>query len=254
MTCSEGEQKMMNRFENKTVVITGGTSGIGAECARQFCVQGATVIITGRNSDRGERIAQELSKSGSVRFIRLDVTNTDEIKKFSELISNEYKGADILFNNAGVYPAFGKFEESNTCEWNDVFNINLFGMVDVCRSFINQLERNNGVIINNASIAGLQGFTSGSGYAYAASKSAVIKFTKMLAKNYAKSIRINCICPGVIDTPIYLNLNKEKMIERTPVGRVGTPKDVAPVVLFLASEDAAFVCGAVLTIDGGMTL
>ena len=245
---------MNHQFENKTVVITGGTSGIGAECAKQFCMQGATVIITGRNRDQGEKIAQELSKIGSVRFIRLDITDIDEIKKFSELIFSEYGGANILFNNAGIYPAFGKFEESSKREWNDIFNTNLFGMVDVCKSFINQLERNNGVIINNASIAGLQDFTSGSGYAYAASKSAVIKFTKMLAKNYAKNIRINCICPGVIDTPIYLNLNRERMIERTPVGKVGTPEDVAPVVLFLASEDAAFVCGAVLPIDGGMTL
>lgn len=244
----------MNRFKNKTVVITGGTSGIGAECAKQFCAQGATVIITGRNSERGEKIVQEASESGSIRFVRLDVTDSDEIKKFSELISDEYGGADILFNNAGIYPVFGKFENSGNHEWNDIFNANLFGMVDICRNFMGQLGQNNGVIINNASIAGLQDFTSGSGYAYAASKSAVIKFTKMLAKNYAKNVRINCICPGVIDTPLYLNLNREKMMDRTPAGKVGMPEDIAPVVLFLASEDAAFVYGAVIPIDGGMTL
>lgn len=120
--------------------------------------------------------------------------------------------------------------------------------------FLDLLLENNGKILNNASIAGVHYFTPGKSYAYAASKSAIIQFTRMLAKNYARKIRANCICPGIIDTPIYISLDVQTQTERIPVGRVGTADDVASVANFLVSDDADFINGAVIPIDGGQCL
>ncbi len=244
----------MGRFDNKVVVIIGGTSGIGEECAKQFNAEGACVIIAGRNEEKGKLIIETAINPSNMEFYSLDISDLKSIRKFSDYVWKKHNGADVLFNNAGIYPIFRKFEETDIDEWRSVIDVNVYGMVEVCKVFINQLKENHGSIINNASIAGIQDFNSGTGYAYAASKSAVIKFSKMLAKNYAKDVRVNCICPGVIDTPLYTSLNKERMAERIPAGKVGVPEDVAPVVLFLASEAAKFVYGAVLPIDGGMTI
>lgn len=244
----------MNRFEDKIVVVTGGTSGIGSEVARQFCEEGAHVIITGRNEENARKVIDSISGKYKIDFERVEMTDFFKIEAFSKKINETYGGADILFNNTGIYPGFNKFEDSNIEEWKNVIDVNVYAIVETAKHFIKQLKEKNGILINNASIAGLQDFTSGSGYAYAASKSAIIKFTKMLAKNYAKQVRINCVCPGVIDTPLYLNLDKKKMEERIPAGRVGNPEDIASVVLFLASDAAKYIYGAVLPIDGGITL
>ncbi|MEE3410082.1 MAG: glucose 1-dehydrogenase [Treponema sp.] len=244
----------MNRFEDKVVVVTGGTSGIGSEVARQFCEAGAHVIITGRNEENARKVIDSISGKYKIEFERVEMTDLLKIETFAKKIKETYGGADILFNNTGIYPGFNKFEDSSIEEWKNVIDVNVYAIVETAKKFINQLKEKQGILINNASIAGLQDFTSGSGYAYAASKSAIIKFTKMLAKNYAKQVRINCVCPGVIDTPLYLNLDKKKMEERIPAGRVGNPEDIASVVLFLASDAAKYIYGAVLPIDGGITL
>lgn len=244
----------MGKFDDKIVVVTGGTSGIGAECARQFCIEGAQVIITGRNAKRAAEIINHVQGRHKIEFIPMDMNDLTGISTVAIDIKDRFGGADVLINNAGIYPDFGRFEESAITEWKNVIDVNVLGMAETCRAFMGQLSEKRGVIINNSSIAGMQEFTNGSGYAYAASKAAIIKFTKMLAKNYAKKVRINCICPGVIDTPIYLNLDRERMIEKTPAGRLGEPKEVASVVLFLASEEASYIYGAVLPIDGGMAL
>lgn len=244
----------MERFKDKIVVITGGTSGIGAGCAAAFAKEGAKVVIAGRSREKGEKIVRENSGFGEIHFEMLDVTEERAIDAFANKISQQYGDIDILFNNAGIYPAFSSLEDTTNKDWDEVFSTNVNGMMAVCRCFMSQLKKTKGVIINNASIAGMQDFTSGSGYAYAASKAAVIKFTKMIAKNYAEFVRINCICPGVIDTPLYLNLNRERMIERIPAGRIGEAGDIASVVTFLASDDAKYIYGAVIPIDGGITL
>lgn len=237
-------------LNGKVTLITGGTSGIGAATADYFVRSGAKVIIVGRNENKGFHISNKLGCD----FFKVDIQDKKEVSKLKEDIISKYGKLDILFNNAGVYPTFSKLEETKISQWQEVYNINIFAMVTVCETFIDLLSENNGVIINNASIAGLQNFASGQGYAYASSKSAVIQFTKMIAKIYAKKVRINCICPGVIDTPLYFNLDRDKMKERTPSGLLGNPDDVAKLVGFLASDDSSFIYGAVITIDGGMTL
>lgn len=240
----------MVNLSEKIALITGGTSGIGEATARYFAVCGATVIITGRNNERGTQIAKEIKGE----FIPSDSTDESSIVLLRNKIQEKYGRLDILFNNAGIYPKFEKLENSTADQWREVFNVNVEGVMIVCKNFIEMLAKSKGTMINTGSIAGIQGFNSGQGYAYASSKAAIIQFSKMMAKIYAKDVRINCICPGVIDTPLYFNLDREKMKERTPSGLLGQPEDVAKLAGFLASDDARFIYGAVITVDGGMTL
>lgn len=235
---------------DKVALITGGTSGIGEATAKYFSECGAKVVITGRDCIRGQKIREELRCD----FVPSDVQDENSIIKLKEDIKQKYGRLDVLFNNAGVYPQFDSLEKSTCEQWNEVYAVNVNGVMTVCKIFIEMLIESKGVLINMGSIAGLQGFASGQGYAYASSKAAIIQFTKMLAKRYAKDVRINCVCPGVIDTPLYFNLDKEKMKERTPSGLLGNPEDVAKLVGFLASDDARFIYGAAITIDGGMSL
>lgn len=237
-------------LNNRIALITGGTSGIGQATARYFAECGAKVIITGRNIERGLNVAEEIKGE----FIPSDSTDEGSIVELRKKIEQKYGKLDILFNNAGVYPKFSILEETTSEQWEEVFDINVKGVMLVCKEFIELLSKSNGTMINTGSIAGIHGFTSGQGYAYAASKAAIIQFSKMMAKVYAKNVRINCICPGIIDTPLYFNLDKEKMKERTPSGLLGEPEDVAKLAGFLASDDARFIYGAVITVDGGMTL
>ena len=230
----------MDKLIGKVALITGGTSGIGEATAKYMVSQGATVIITGRNIERGEKVSQKYNCD----YVEADVTNEESLLKLKSYIVKKYGKLNILFNNAGIYPKFDKLEETKIEQWQSVYNVNVNGMVLVCKIFIDVLSEVRGVIINNASIAGLQNFISGQGYAYASSKAAVIQFTKMMAKVYAKKVRINGICPGVIDTPLYFNLDKDKMRERTPSGLLGEADDVAKLVGFLASDDARFIYGA----------
>lgn len=240
----------MVNLGGKIALITGGTSGIGEATAKYFSKCGATVIITGRSKERGIEIEKEINGI----FISSDVLNEGSISILKNEIREKYGRLDILFNNAGIYPEFSSLDTSTSEQWNEVYSVNVNGVMTVCKTFIDMLKESKGTIINTGSIAGIQGFTSGQGYAYASSKAAIIQFTKMIAKVYAKDVRINCICPGVIDTPLYFNLDKKKMQERTPSGLLGTAEDVAKLVGFLASEEARFIYGAVITIDGGMTL
>lgn len=237
-------------LNDKIALITGGTSGIGEATAKYFAECGATVIITGRNKEKGLKI----EKDTKCTYFYSDSTDENSIVLLKNMIKERFGRLDILFNNAGVYPKFDKLENSTTEQWREVLNTNLEGVMLVCKVFINLLINSKGTMINTGSIAGIQGFTSGQGYAYAASKAGLIQFSKMMAKVYAKDVRINCICPGVIDTPLYFNLDKEKMKERTPSGLIGEPDDVAKLAGFLASDDAKFIYGAVVTVDGGMTL
>ena len=237
-------------LNNKVALITGGTSGIGLATAQYFKEAGAVVIVTGRNTEKGLKISSEYG----LDFMKCDVNQEKDIIKLKDNIIDKYGRLNILFNNAGIYPKFNKIEETELNQWKEVFEANTYGTMLMCKTFISILIDNKGTIINNASIAGMDNFNSGQGYAYASSKAAIIHFTKMMAKVYAKNVRINCICPGVIDTPLYFNLDREKMTERTPSGLLGMPGDIAKVVGFLASEEAGFIYGAVIPIDGGMTL
>lgn len=142
----------------------------------------------------------------------------------------------------------------STEQWDEIMNVNATGMFRVTKYLMPYLERSHGVILNNASVAGMQSYASGKVYAYGASKAAVIQFTRMIAKMYGDKIRVNCICPGVIDTPIFINRDFSRYHDIIPMHRVGTAEEVAKVANFLVSDDASYVNGAVLPIDGGQSI
>lgn len=245
----------MNNLNNKVSIITGGTSGIGEACVEVFAKAGSQVAFTGRNINRGKEIEENLKKQGLlVKFFPLDITNDEEIRKTHDEILKYYGKIDILFNNAGVYLMNNPLEEITRDNWENNFEVNCTSMVMVIKYFIKDLIRSHGTILNNASIAGIQHFISGKGYGYAASKSAVIQLTKMLAKVYGMYVRINCISPGVIKTPLYNTFDENKFNERIPLKRVGQPIDVANVANFLVSDDAAYIHGTNIVVDGGITL
>lgn len=245
----------MNSLDGKRAVITGGTSGIGAACVKCFAEAGSIVAFTGRNEARGNALEAELKALGlSVKFFLMDVLEDASIEKAHHEILEYLGKVDILFNNAGVYPIGDPLENITRENWNANFEVNTTSMVMVIRYFIQDLVESHGTILNNASIAGIQTFASGRGYGYASSKASVIQMTRMMAKAYGASVRINCICPGVIETPLYHSFDPAKFESRIPAGRVGQPEDIAKVANFLVSDDAAYIYGAVIVADGGITL
>ena len=249
----------MSRLDGKVALVTGGTSGIGEACAEIFATHGAKVVFCGRNDVRGaevaQRICEEAGREDAAFFVKCDVSSEDEVKGLMSCIEERYGRLDILFNNSGVMLPSMEVERMPVEDWKQTFDINILGMFLVTRYAKPFLLKSKGVILNNGSIAGLQHYAAGRSYAYSASKAAVIQFSHQMAKNYgADGIRVNCICPGIIQTPILHGRDPKIYEERIPLGRVGTPQDVARLALFLVSDDASYLTGAVIPIDGGASL
>lgn len=246
----------MCHFDGKTALITGATSGIGAATAKLLAQRGCRVVLAGRNAERGTGVMREIvAEGGTAIYIPCDVSREDEVRELIDKATESYGGVDILFNNAGVMLPSMEIERMPVEDWRTSFDINISGMFLVTRYAKPYLQKSRGVIINNASIAGLQHYAAGRSYAYSASKAAVIQFSHQMAKNYGEDhIRVNCICPGIIDTPILGDRNRRIYAERIPLGYVGQPEDVAKVVAFLASDAANYLTGVVLPIDGGASL
>lgn len=247
---------MSNEFTGKVALVTGATSGIGAAAAEEFASRGAKVILVGRNEDRGNQIKERIeSAGGEALFIACDVSDEEQVKTMAETASSKYGRIDILFNNAGVMLPSKEIERMPVSDWQKTFDINVHGLFFVSRYIKPYLLESKGCIINNGSIAGLQYYAAGRSYAYSASKAAVIQFSHQMAKNYGEEgIRVNCICPGIIDTPILGDRDRKVYAERVPLGYVAQPKAVAKVVCFLASDEAEYVTGAIIPVDGGASL
>ena len=244
----------MNDLSGKIALITGATSGIGEACAKRFAQAGATVIVAGRNVERGEKVVTDITESGyKAVFKQLDVCCDESIQDCANYISKQYENLDVLVNCAGAFPVPPVFENVTRDSLTQLFDVNVSGLF-MMTSKVLSLMRMGGVIINIASVAGLENYASGKTYAYSASKAAIIKFTKQLAKQYATNIRVNAIAPGIIKTPIFQRFDEERYASMVPMGRVGMPEDVAKVANFLASDDAAYMTGAVLVVDGGQSL
>ena len=248
------------RLENRVALITGGTSGIGEASAILFAKEGAKVTITGRNEKRGRAVAEKITKDGGkALFIRTDVRSAQECAHAVNETLSTYNGLDILFNNAGVfYPhtAVDCTEE----EWDLQMDINLKGTFLMSKAALpRMIEQRRGVIINNSSGWGIAG--GDSAVAYCASKGGVVLLTKAMAIDHGRQgIRVNCICPGDVNTPMLpedariRGLKWEDYLAgcaNRPMGRIGTPDEIAKAALFLASEDSSFMTGAALVVDGG---
>lgn len=243
-------------LEGKVAIVTGATSGIGAATAKLFAENGASVVLAGRNVENGIAIEREISsKGGRAKFIQCDVSDSLQAQHLIEKSIKEFGQIDILFNNAGVMLPSMEVERMPIGDWKRTFEINIDGIFYVTKYAKPYLLQSKGSIINNASIAGLQYYAAGRSYAYSASKAAVIQFSHQMAKNYGTDgIRVNCICPGIIDTPILGDRDRKIYAERIPLGYVAQPIEVAKVVLFLSSEQASYLTGVVLPIDGGASL
>lgn len=246
-------------LKGKKAVVTGGTRGIGYAIAQSFVKQGAEVAILGMNLERGEKIASHLNeisdKSGNVKFFAIDVKDFLAVKQFSEKIQEMWGGIDILVNCAGITKdqLLMKMSES---DWDEVLATNLKSVYNMSHVFIRgMVKKRIGRIVNVSSVVGL---TGNAGQAnYAASKAGMIGFSKSLAKEVAsRNVTVNCVAPGFIKTDMTDQLNeqqKKAILARVPMGRLGEAKEVADVVVFLASDQASFITGQTFTIDGGMT-
>lgn len=245
---------MNEDFAGKTILVTGGTSGIGKAIVEEFINGGADVIFTGRNVDAADTIIHEINEgSGRLHFFPVDFEDLSAIELLFHQVTKSFSTIDTLINCAGIWHTM-TLENVSLKEYRQILDVNFGSCVFMTQKFL-PLIRDKGSIINIASIGGLQSHIAGrSQYLYAASKAAMIEFSQLCALNYAEKIRVNCICPGPTDTPIYKNRQFEKIIASIPVKRMGVPEDAAKAAAFLASDDASYINGAVLTIDGGASL
>ena len=243
----------MGKLDGKLAIITGATSGIGAATARMFAKEGAKVILLGRNTERGNKIVQVIQEeAGDAEFYVCDVSSEESVENVYQQILKKWNHVDILFNNAGILLT-STLENITDDDWHKSFATNVDGAMHMVRRFHSIMH--GGVVINDSSTSGMESYTTGrSQYMYASSKAALIKFTKLCALNLAPDIRVNCICPGIIDTEIYTNRDYSRFEGMIPMNRVGSPQEVAKVVTFLASDEASYITGAVIPIDGGSSL
>jgi len=245
------------KLTGKIAIVTGGSRGIGFAIAKTLSENGAIVVITSKDS---ERIKKAESKIPNTFGIACDIKKKIEVQNVVNQTIKKFGKLDILVNNAGIFPKIKQLHEIDEDEWNEVLDVNLTGQFRFTKQAIPYLQKTSGCIINISSDAGLKAYENFNVDAYSASKAALIVLTKCWALEYAKDkIRINCICPGVVDTDMtkpFLKNQKdiEFMNNEHPLGRIGQPEEIGKSVLYFASDDASWVTGAILTVDGGESI
>ena len=250
----------MNRLQGKVAVVTGGNAGIGEAIAKAFACEGASVVITGRRQGELDRVVSGIVKAqGKAVAVAGSVTDERHVQKAVLVAVQQFGRLDILVNNAGVGDFGKRLHEIDDASWAQVLDVNLTGVFRMTRAALPQmLKQGQGAIVNISSIASLVGLPTLP--AYAASKGALDAMTRAIAVDYAKEgIRCNVVNPGLIDTPMAAPLmsNPEQLapiLAHYPIRRAGQPEEVANMVLYLVSDEAAWVTGGTFPIDGGMTI
>ncbi len=242
------------RLDGKVALVTGGASGIGAATCRELTRAGAEVIIADLNLEAAQGLAGELQRA---RALQMDVTQAVSIGA----VMDQIQSLDILVNNAGI-GLVGDLASTSEEDFERVMRVNVHSVYLVTRAMLPMLLMSRGSIVNIGSVSGLVGVKKR--FAYCASKGAVVAMTRQIAVDYPKELRCNCIAPGTVQTPFvegYLDKYhahekeevREELKARQPIGRMGTPEDIAGLVRYLCSREAEFIQGAVMTIDGGWT-
>lgn len=246
-------------LEGKVALVTGGTRGIGKAIAKAFAQRGASIIIFGTHEERARQAVEEITKERAFPqqtcvYKIVNVGQHEEVLKTLEDVYQHYSQLDIVVNNAGVAKDNFLMKMSEK-DWDDVLDINLKSVYSICHAVIKpMMKARSGKIINIASVIGLTG--NAGQVNYSASKFGVVGFTRSLAIEVAKrGICVNCIAPGFIDTDMTSALTeaqKEEILKKVPMQRLGKPEDIAQAALFLASSMSDYVTGQVITVDGGM--
>jgi len=247
-------------LKGRVAVVTGGSSGLGVQMAKGFAGQGADLVIMARRLDKLEKVAEEIRSLGVKCLpVQCDVTNTDQVNKAAEAAIKEYGKVDILVNCAGSAKNAGVLNMTDE-EWDFTVDTDMTSVFKVTRAFAKYMvEKKYGRIINIASMYGLVGNTAIDTVAYHSSKGGVVNFTRAVAAELAKyNITCNAICPGYFATELTIDTLKTEaftnyMKATVPMGRYGKEGELNPAAIFLASDEASYVTGAILTVDGGYT-
>jgi NAD(P)-dependent dehydrogenase (short-subunit alcohol dehydrogenase family) len=248
-------------LSGKVAIVTGSGSGIGRAIANRYAKEGARVVIADVVEDSGNEVVSEIRNSGGeAMFVLCDVTKSRDAASAVAKAVEKYGGLDILVNNAGIEKK-GSVVDLPESDWDKVLGVNLKGVFVMSKHAVPELAKRKGVIVNTASVAG---FTSYKGCtAYCASKGGVVALTRAMALDHAPDgIRVNCVCPGAIDTPLHKKYVaaldpgfRDEYVRRQladhPIGRIGEPEDIAEAALFLATPRSSFMTGSALVVDGG---
>lgn len=250
------------RLTDKVSIVTGGASGIGLATCEVFAREGAKVVIADRDLPAAQKAAASIVQNGGKAIaVQCDVSQSDSVINMIKATVDAYGRLDVIVNNAG-YGIAGSLSETSDEDWEALMAVNVRGVFLCCKHAIKQMQKNGGgAIVNVASVVAAVGIRNRA--AYVASKGAVAAVTRSIALDYVSSkIRCNAIAPGTIDTPYYTEILakaadpvaiRQGLEARQPLGRLGTPEEIANGILFLASDESAFATGSILTIDGGMT-
>lgn len=243
----------------KRVVVTGGNAGMGRECVRLFLEQGDRVVFTSRSTEKAQKVLQAhagAEESGQLRFFRCDSSSAADVAQLEAFTRETLGGCDVLVNCAAIFIG-GQVHEISEADYDLLMNIDVKGVFLTCRAFLpGMLAQKNGCIINISSLAGLRGNYNAA--IYCAAKAAVNNLTRAMAMDYGKSgVRANCVCPSATGTEMFFGGSSQQVVDafnnQNPMGRIGQPEEIAKLIRFLASDDAQYINGQCISIDGGLS-